>query len=288
MDHNHDGNKGQGECDQAEVLGMDVELPGQQSGRQVGKAYGSPYTKYQCSQRSSHNSESPGKTPVGAPEQDNDYYDIEIVHPDRKQNVAIYKQKILYENYSILAAETKYAFIMIKTISIICLAVITGLVSSLPLGFSLRDADEFSSGTISVGIIATDLEKSVDFYIRVIGMTRTSGFAVDEDFAKKSGLTGGVPFKVTVLKLKNSDQATEWKLMSFDKKSARSPSRFIQDDTGVQYITIFMTSMKPVLERIHKNNVRILSETPTVLDDGRYFVLIQDPDGTFIELIGPE
>jgi hypothetical protein len=77
-------------------------------------------------------------------------------------------------------------------------------------------------------------------------------------------------------------------MLSFDKKSARSHSKFIQDDTGVQYITIFVTSITPILERIQKYNIRILSETPTVPEDGRHFVLIQDPDGTFIEPAGPQ
>ncbi len=177
---------------------------------------------------------------------------------------------------------------MKKPVRIISVAATIVIVSALFFSFSARDADEFSSGTISVGVIVADLERSIDFYTRVVGMTRTGGFAIDEEFGKKSGLTGGLPFKVTVLKLKNSNQATEWKLMSFDKNAAPNLSKFIQDETGVQYITIFVTSMKPFLERIAKNKVRILSETPTLLEDGRHFVLIQDPDGTFIELIGPE
>jgi len=177
---------------------------------------------------------------------------------------------------------------MKKPVRIISLTAITVIVSVVFFSFSVREADEFSSGTISVGVIVTDLEKSVDFYTKVVGMTKTGGFAVNEEFSKQSGLTGGLPFEVTVLKLENSDQATEWKLMSFDKNAAHPHSKFIQDDTGVQYITIFITSMKPFLERIAKNNVSILSETPTLLEDGRHFVLIQDPDGTFIELIGPE
>ena len=177
---------------------------------------------------------------------------------------------------------------MKKPVRIISVAVLTVIVSALFFNFSNRDDDEFSSGTISVGVIVSDLERSVEFYTGVIGMTKTGGFAVNVEFSKKSGLTGGQPFEVTILKLKNNEQSTEWKLMSFDKKAVHDHSKFIQDDTGVQYITIFVTSMKPFLERITKNDVRILSETPTLLEDGRHFVLIQDPDGTFIELIGPE
>ena len=31
---------------------------------------------------------------------------------------------------------------------------------------------EFSSGLIGVGVVASDLEKSLDFYLNVIGMTK--------------------------------------------------------------------------------------------------------------------
>jgi hypothetical protein len=32
----------------------------------------------------------------------------------------------------------------------------------------------------------------------------------------------------------------------------------------------------------------MLGSTPTMLDEKRQFILVQDPDGNFIELIGPE
>ena len=177
---------------------------------------------------------------------------------------------------------------MRKAIRIICAATGAIIISALLFGFSSKNAGEFSSGVISIGVVVSDLEKSIDFYTGVVGMTETGGFSVDGEFGKKSGLTDGLPFDVTILKLQDSDQATEWKLMSFKREKSGKRSESIEEDTGVQYITIFVTSMKPFMERIENNKVRILSEIPAVLEDGRHFVLIQDPDGTFIELIGPE
>jgi hypothetical protein len=46
--------------------------------------------------------------------------------------------------------------------------------------------------------------------------------------------------------------------------------------------------MKPLLERIKKHDVKMLGKTPAMLNETRQFVLVQDPDGTFIELIGPK
>ncbi len=146
--------------------------------------------------------------------------------------------------------------------------------------------EDFSSEVVSIGVVASDFQKSLDFYTEVIGMSRTGGFDIDHDFGKRSGLTGGEPFSVAILKLKDSPTATEWKLMSFGKGSSHPSQSFIQDDTGMQYVTIFVTSLKPFIQRIKKNKVKMLGETPVQLPDGRHFILVQDPDGIFIELIG--
>lgn len=151
----------------------------------------------------------------------------------------------------------------------------------------VEDASEFPMGSIQIGVITSDLQQSIDFYTKAIGMTKTGGFSVDESFAAKSGLTGGVAFNVTVLKLIDNPEAAEWKLMSFGKEAAHPQQKYIQDDIGMQYVTIFVKSMKPFLERLERHNVELLEETPTFLEDGRQFVLVQDPDGNFIELIGP-
>ncbi|MEN8117754.1 MAG: VOC family protein [Bacteroidota bacterium] len=145
---------------------------------------------------------------------------------------------------------------------------------------------EFSHPGIFVGNVVEDLDKSVKFYTEVIGMTKTGSFSVDKAKATELGLSDKYQLDVTVLKLEDSPQATEWKLMSFGTKPDRVKSQWLHDDTGMQYITILVNYLDPFIERIKKHNVKILSGTPSSLGDGKYFVLIQDPDGTFIELIG--
>ncbi|NNF36945.1 MAG: VOC family protein [Saprospiraceae bacterium] len=146
---------------------------------------------------------------------------------------------------------------------------------------------EFSQNYISIGVVVEDLETSIDFYTNMIGMTIIGGFTVDSEGSKKTGLTGGIPFDVTVLKLEDNPSATEWKLLSFDKQATHPEQKYIQDDTGMQYITIFVNDLHPFVNRLKENNIPLLGETPTQLSGGRHFVLVQDPDGVFIELIGP-
>jgi catechol 2,3-dioxygenase-like lactoylglutathione lyase family enzyme len=160
------------------------------------------------------------------------------------------------------------------------------VVLAIVLNTSTMAQSEFSGNQISVGVVVTDLERSLDFYLHVIGMTKVDEFEVDEAFARSSGLSGGVPFHVDVLKLADSPDGNQWKLMSFGKEASHPRPGHIQDDTGVQYITIMVNSLEPFLERIREYGVRLLGDTPIELGD-QHFVLVQDPDGTFIELIGP-
>ena len=153
--------------------------------------------------------------------------------------------------------------------------------------YQVSAQSEFSSATIEIGVVVSDIEKSLDFYTNVIGMRKVGEFDVDKEFSKISGLTGGVPFHVDILKLEDKPGATQWKLMSFEKDAAHPFSKYIQDDTGIQYVTINVTNLKPFLERIKKHNIELLGDTPVPLDATNHFVLISGPDGTIIELIGP-
>ena len=145
----------------------------------------------------------------------------------------------------------------------------------------------FASETIAVGVVVSDLEASLRFYLEALGMQRVSSFEIDEDFGRRSGLTGGVPFKVEVLQLGTGETATQWKVMTFGNRAEAQQNTHIHNRVGMQYITLFVNDLNAAIERLEAHNVTLLGETPTPLSDGRHFVLIQDPDETFIELIGP-
>lgn len=49
-----------------------------------------------------------------------------------------------------------------------------------------------------------------------------------------------------------------------------------------------VSDLTPFVERIKARGVTLLGKAPVPLgDSGNHFVLVQDPDGIFIELIGP-
>lgn len=148
-------------------------------------------------------------------------------------------------------------------------------------------AQNVTNQTIYVGVVVSDLEESMEFYENVIGMKNTRDFDVGEDFADISGLSNGVPFHVEVMQLGTKENATEWKLMEFTGKAKTQKDKFIYGHTGMQYITINVDNLTPYHERIKEHNVKLLGETPVPLGEENHFILVQDPDGVFIELIGP-
>jgi catechol 2,3-dioxygenase-like lactoylglutathione lyase family enzyme len=149
--------------------------------------------------------------------------------------------------------------------------------------------EEFSLSTIHMGMIVSDLEKSMSFYKDTVGFVQVDNteFDVDADFGKRSGLTDSLSIHVEILKLGKGDRATQLKLMSFGEKAKKQENEYIHSNVGIQYLTIFVTELEPIVERIKKNKVKMLGETPIPLGTDQHFVLVKDPDGTFVELIGP-
>ena len=153
--------------------------------------------------------------------------------------------------------------------------------------FQSLGQSEYSSSVINIGVVVSDLDSSMDFYQNILGMIKVNLYDITPEMGSKTGLSDGIPFKAEVLKVEDSPNATEWKLMSFGEKPQHPKQKWIHDDTGMQYITLMVKSLAPFIERLKENEIPLLGETPTPLSDTMSFVLIQDPDGNFVELIGP-
>lgn len=147
---------------------------------------------------------------------------------------------------------------------------------------------EYESASFQAGIVVRNLEESVKFYKNVMGMVDSRTFAIDEAFGKNSGLSDSVAFEVTALKMEDRPDAPEWKLVKFDSIHLKGFPKRIQDDVGVQYVTFLVKSVQPFLDRFEQNQIKTLGNTPLTLPNGKKFILVQDPNGIFIELIGGE
>jgi len=141
--------------------------------------------------------------------------------------------------------------------------------------------------TIDVGVVVDDLEASLQFYREVLGMEQRRTIDISEAFGRRSGLTGGQPTEIRVLTLGDGEAATEWKLMAFGEGPDAVDESDITDQRGMQYITLQVDRLGPYLKRARKHGVSPLGETPIALGETDHFLLLQAPEGTFVEVIGP-
>ena len=73
---------------------------------------------------------------------------------------------------------------MCKSISASCLFFFALLFGTLGHAQS-----NFKSKSIGVGVVVADMERSLDFYVKGIGMVKTGNFTINAEFGKRGGLT---------------------------------------------------------------------------------------------------
>lgn len=151
---------------------------------------------------------------------------------------------------------------------------------------------EFSSTTIDLGVVVSDIEKSAAFYGEVLGFQERDGFSVPGEFCSSAGLTDSLPLSVRVFVLGEGEAATKLKLMQVEGASAKTTDNaFIHSQLGFSYLTVYVSDTTTALERCAKAGVKPLASGPIPIGEGEgipYLSLVRDPDGNLIELIGPK
>jgi lactoylglutathione lyase len=147
---------------------------------------------------------------------------------------------------------------------------------------------DFSSTTIDLGIVVSDVEKAAQFYKNALGFTEVQGFDVSAQMAGDSGLTDYKPFHVRVFVLGKEPTATKIKLMQFpDVPGKKVDNQFISSSLGFSYMTIFVSDTTAAVERAKKAGVQPVKK-PYQIGGNMYLTLVKDPDGNIIELVGPK
>jgi catechol 2,3-dioxygenase-like lactoylglutathione lyase family enzyme len=156
------------------------------------------------------------------------------------------------------------------------------------LGQETNGTKEFSNPVVDIGIVARDVEASARFYTNALGCTEVPGFSVTADLGKKIGLIDSHPVKVRMFVLGEGMLRTHIKLMSFpDALGKQADQSFVHSTYGIRYLTFYVTSADRALDRLKKGGIKTLGETPLDMGNHSRLIAVKDPDGNFIELIGP-
>ena len=147
----------------------------------------------------------------------------------------------------------------------------------------------FKSGALTAAVISSDTQQTLHFYKDILGLKDAGAFTIDAAFAKRLGLSAGVPFEVTVLKFTDLPDSSQLKIVSFEEQEdldVKEVKASIQEQLGLQYLTLQVYSLDPIVARLKKESVLPEAETPIDLGNGNFLILLKDPDGVFVEVIG--
>jgi len=147
---------------------------------------------------------------------------------------------------------------------------------------------EFSRATIDLGMVVSDVEKAVAFYTQALGFTETGRFDVSAQMAADIGLTDHQPFQVRVLAPGNESSATKLKIMQIaGADSQKVNNQYLGSSLGFRYLTVFVSDLTRAMERLRRHGVAPVKEPYRLSGGNNYLILVKDPDGNFVELIGP-
>lgn len=147
---------------------------------------------------------------------------------------------------------------------------------------------EFSRTTIDLGVVVSDVEKAAKFYTQALGFTKVSEFDVSDQMAGATGLTDYKPFKVQVFALGKEPSATNLKIMEIPGDGSKPvDNQYIGSSLGFRYLTVSVSDLTKAMERLKRNGVAPVKEPYRLGTGNSYLILVKDPDGNIIELIGP-
>ncbi len=156
------------------------------------------------------------------------------------------------------------------------------------LSRAAESTGEFSNPRIDIGLVARDAARTASFLTNAIGFREVTGFPVSPELGRKIGLIDGHPVDVRVFVLGDGEEATRLKVLAFPAaQGVQADQRFIHATFGYRYLTLYVKDVNQALERLKRANIPLLGETPVDLGGGTHIVVVKDPDGNFIELIGP-
>lgn len=148
-------------------------------------------------------------------------------------------------------------------------------------------ASLFSRPMIDLGCVVSDADAAVKFYTTAIGFKEVKGFSVDAEFSTAVGLTDQKKLDVRVVKLGDGPGATQLKLLQIAGDSQKPKNDFIHSSLGLSYLSIYVKDMDAAMQRLASAGSKPIAQPKPIPGTPVALVLVRDPDGNLIELIGP-
>jgi len=155
--------------------------------------------------------------------------------------------------------------------------------SFLFISFSSEDEDKIQF--VEIGVNVADTARSLAFYIKVFGMKRVGYWHAPAEMTASAGVNSGKAFDLVILSMECDGYMLNYKLNQTENNKdaipANEPGYYGFEKAGLGYLTFNVKNVDPFIERIKANNIQyklvLLPNFPRV-------VLLQDPDGTLLEI----
>lgn len=140
----------------------------------------------------------------------------------------------------------------------------------------------------AVGMTVSDMDRSVDFYSRVLGFKKVSdGEAYGDQYEHLEGVFG---LRIRVVRMQLGDESIE--LTEYLTPKGRPfPQDSRSNDRWFQHIAIVVSDMDKAFEHLRRHKVRYASTSPQTLParnksaSGIRAFYFRDPDGHYLEII---
>jgi catechol 2,3-dioxygenase-like lactoylglutathione lyase family enzyme len=137
-----------------------------------------------------------------------------------------------------------------------------------------------------VGIVVSDLEKSLFFYKNLLGFSIVKTAQERGPFIDRILALDGV--EVTTIKMSALDGTTQLELLRFKSPAPDSCTRHQVNSPGPTHIALTVHDIENLSRYLSLHSVPFLSEPVMSPDGGAKVAFCTDPDGTLIELVEPQ
>jgi catechol 2,3-dioxygenase-like lactoylglutathione lyase family enzyme len=143
--------------------------------------------------------------------------------------------------------------------------------------------------SVDIGVVVSDLQRSLTFYTTVLGMEQIDTWHASKEMSTTYGVNSGKAFDIINLKLDCDGYVLKYKLNNTpvnklkDSTVNNENEKYAFEKLGTRYLTINVKSIDPFIERIKANQIKYKLVT---FPDGWRVVLVHDPDGALLEIAG--
>jgi|GEM_PF-1990247 len=140
---------------------------------------------------------------------------------------------------------------------------------------------------VEIGVNVSDTARSLAFYTKVFGMKRLGEWHASREMSAAAGVNSGRAFDLVILTLACNGYELKYKLNQTENNmyttNAKALPYYGFEKLGLGYLTFNVKNIDPYIKRITENNLNYKLVT---LPNGLRVVLLHDPDGTMLEILG--